>query len=101
MRTSQYVQFPAPCINRAFGGLFHHGCDCANSHLGALLTKEGYSSISNPFQHNSFACVYAEQLLVDTANWHTVAGRVAAAWACTHPGFGTLFNLNEIELAHF
>lgn len=60
--------------SRTFGGGFHANCDCASSHLGALLTTEEYNSVSNPFQHSNFAHVYDDQLLVDSISWQSISG---------------------------
>jgi hypothetical protein len=95
---SYYIEF---FWSRAFGGGFHHWCDCANSHLGALLTTEGYNSIQNPFQHSSFAHVYDDQLLVDSTDWQRISGWIIADQAYTHVGIGTFFNLGDIEVAYF
>ena len=93
-----YIEF---YWNRAFGGAFHHWCDCANSHLGALLTTESYNSISNPIVHNNFAHVYDTELLVDSTDWQRISGWVVADQAYTHLGIGTFFDLEEVEVAYF
>lgn len=93
-----YIEF---YWNRAFGGGFHHWCDCANSHLGALLTTESYNSISNPFVHSNFAHVYHTELLVDSADWQRISGWVEADQPYTHLGIGTFFDLEEVEVAYF
>ncbi len=93
-----YIEFQ---WSRAFGGIAHSWCDCANSHLGAVLTTQGYVSNTNPYIHNSFAHIYDDQLLVDTTSWQSISGWITADQAYTHIGIGTFFNLNEIEVAYF
>jgi len=93
-----YIEF---FWNRAFGGGFHHWCDCANSHLGALLTTQSFNSIENPFEHSSFAHVYDTELLEDSTDWQRISGWVEADQAYTHLGIGTFFNLDEVEVAYF
>lgn len=93
-----YIEF---FWNRAFGGDFHHWCDCASSHLGALLTTQSYNSVENPCEHSSFAHVYDAELLVDSANWQRISGWVEADQAYTHLGIGTFFDLDEVEVAYF
>ncbi len=95
---SYYIEF---YWNRAFGGVGHHWCDCANSHLGAVLTTEGYNSIENPFAHSNFAHVYDTDLLEDSVNWQRISGWVVADQAYTHLGIGTFFDLSEVQVAYF
>jgi len=84
--------------NRTFGGGFHANCNCASSHLGALLTTQAYDNISNPIAFDNFAHVYDDQLLLDSAGWNIISGWVTADQAYTHLAIGNFFNLDQNQI---
>jgi len=84
--------------SRAFGGTAHSNCNCAMSHLGALLTTQAYNNISDPIEFDNFAHVYDDQLLLDSAGWNLISGWVTADQAYTHLAIGNFFDLNQNQI---
>lgn len=93
--TQYYIEF---YWNRAFGGGAHSNCNCASSHLGALLTTQSYNNISNPIGFDNFAHVYDDQLLLDSAGWNIISGWVTADQAYTHLAIGNFFDLDQNQI---
>lgn len=93
--TQYYIEF---YWNRAFGGGAHSNCNCAMSHLGALLTTQSYNNISDPIGFDNFAHVYDDQLLLDSAGWNIISGWVTADQAYTHLAIGNFFDLDQNQI---
>jgi hypothetical protein len=84
--------------SRAFGGTAHSNCNCAMSHLGALLTTQAYNNISDPIEFDNFAHVYDDQLLLDSAGWNLISGWITADQAYTHLAIGNFFDLDQNQI---
>ena len=87
-----YIEF---YWSRTFGGFAHSNCNCASSHLGALLTTEGFDNILNPISHDNFAHVYETDVMIDSTNWNLISGWITADEAYTHIAIGDFFDLDS------
>ena len=93
-----YIEF---YWNRTFGGWAHSLCDCAISHLGALLTTQGYHNVNNPVPIGNFAHVVDLNILADSTNWVKISGWAMADSAYTHIGIGNFFDFDSTETAFY
>jgi len=92
-----YIEF---YWSRAFGGGFHHQCDCASNRLGVLFANHEFDFENDEMPVPNYAHLYEPELMIDSVNWVKFSGWVEADSNYQYLALGNFFEADSCEIEY-
>ncbi len=87
-------------VNAGAPGTFGTGFNCCTNKIGARFST-GSHTYSNPTLINNNANVFADSIIKDTINWHTISGSFIADSNYQYIAIGNFFNDANVDTLKF